>query len=131
MSYVFCCFLMILQPQRSTRTYTLFPYTTLFRSPALLRSWTPPQEIGEQPKPNGLALLRMKLGSGQIVAADHRRHRPAVIDCGQQMIGAARAQVKAVHEVDIGGLPEAGQQRMVRSEEHTSELQSLIRTSYS
>src|SRR3546814_7073423 len=27
------CFLMILRPPRSTRTYTLFPYTTLFRSP--------------------------------------------------------------------------------------------------
>src|SRR3546814_11455481 len=80
---------------------------------------SPPQEIGGQPKPNVLALLRMKLGSGQIVAADHRRHRPAVIDCGQQMIGAARAQVKAVHEVDIGGLPEAGQQRMVTDRKST------------
>src|SRR3546814_20981239 len=26
------CFLMIRRPPRSTRTYTLFPYTTLFRS---------------------------------------------------------------------------------------------------
>src|SRR3546814_14999152 len=30
-SYV-CCFLMIRRPPRSTRTDTLFPYTTLFRS---------------------------------------------------------------------------------------------------
>src|SRR3546814_14161427 len=29
-----CFFLMILPPPRSTRTDTLFPYTTLFRSPA-------------------------------------------------------------------------------------------------
>src|SRR3546814_18076096 len=29
---VFVCFLMILRPPRSTRTDTLFPYTTLFRS---------------------------------------------------------------------------------------------------
>src|SRR3546814_6334509 len=31
----YCCFffLMIRRPPRSTRTYTLFPYTTLFRSP--------------------------------------------------------------------------------------------------
>src|SRR3546814_17462597 len=28
------CFLMIRRPPRSTRTDTLFPYTTLFRSPA-------------------------------------------------------------------------------------------------
>src|SRR3546814_12997698 len=33
MSCVFCCFfLMIRRPPRSTRTDTLFPYTTLFRS---------------------------------------------------------------------------------------------------
>src|SRR3546814_503954 len=30
----FFCFLMIRRPPRSTRTDTLFPYTTLFRSPA-------------------------------------------------------------------------------------------------
>src|SRR3546814_12041192 len=30
--YVFCVFLMIRLPPRSTRTDTLFPYTTLFRS---------------------------------------------------------------------------------------------------
>src|SRR3546814_2813769 len=29
------CFLMIRRPPRSTRTDTLFPYTTLFRSPAV------------------------------------------------------------------------------------------------
>src|SRR3546814_17140711 len=30
--FVFVCFLMIRRPPRSTRTDTLFPYTTLFRS---------------------------------------------------------------------------------------------------
>src|SRR3546814_14998746 len=29
---LFCCFLMIRRPPRSTRTDTLLPYTTLFRS---------------------------------------------------------------------------------------------------
>src|SRR3546814_10367774 len=32
-------FLMLLRPPRSTRTDTLFPYTTLFRSVGLLRAW--------------------------------------------------------------------------------------------
>src|SRR3546814_15847787 len=32
-----CFFLMIRRPPRSTRTDTLFPYTTLFRSPACAR----------------------------------------------------------------------------------------------
>src|SRR3546814_11823440 len=37
-------FLMIRRPPRSTRTYTLFPYTTLFRSPVL-------EEIAAAPAP--------------------------------------------------------------------------------
>src|SRR3546814_914561 len=32
---------MIRRPPRSTRTYTLFPYTTLFRSKAVQAKWTP------------------------------------------------------------------------------------------
>src|SRR3546814_15038002 len=31
-----CCFIMIRRPPRSTRTDTLFPYTTLFRSSTLV-----------------------------------------------------------------------------------------------
>src|SRR3546814_17089631 len=34
-------FLMIRRPPRSTRTDTLFPYTTLFRSPRLARQHSP------------------------------------------------------------------------------------------
>src|SRR3546814_9564115 len=39
--FVFCFFLMIRRPPRSTRTDTLFPYTTLFRSGSILaeRTW--------------------------------------------------------------------------------------------
>src|SRR3546814_13483510 len=70
-------FLMIRRPPRSTRTDTLFPYTTLFRSPGLVH-----------------------------VAADD-----AGIDLEE---GAA----------DVLDEGEA------RSEEHTSELQSLMRISY-
>src|SRR3546814_4884965 len=36
-SFCLCCFLMIRRPPRSTRTDTLFPYTTLFRSEAVER----------------------------------------------------------------------------------------------
>src|SRR3546814_19859824 len=47
---VWCCavifFLMIRRPPRSTRTDTLFPYTTLFRSKMvnLARAWVKPEE---------------------------------------------------------------------------------------
>src|SRR3546814_3542294 len=73
-------FLMIRRPPRSTRTDTLFPYTTLFRS---------------ERQAAGYAAIR-------VVAAAHRDF--------------------AVRGVDIDPL--------ARSEEHTSELQSLMRISY-
>src|SRR3546814_3058153 len=95
---------MIPPPPRSTRTDTLFPYPPLFRS-LLLR----PQREGDVPHdpclPAGHAGARRRLdrqhGLGRLVAA-----RPA------QPLRLRRQQG--------GG----------RSEEHTSELQSLMRISY-
>src|SRR3546814_1954266 len=90
--YIMFFVLMIRRPPRSTRTDTLFPYTTLFRSP--------------QDRPGALRraapLLRWpgarrgRRGAGQAPA--------------RRRSGAA----------GVGG----------RSEEHTSELQSLMRISY-
>src|SRR3546814_10826150 len=88
---------MIRRPPRSTRTDTLFPYTTLFRSDA-----------GQQP--------------GHDVADDAaaRALRRQVRGEGDQHLRADRAEAD-----DEGEDEEAG-----RSEEHTSELQSLMRISY-
>src|SRR3546814_3285901 len=83
---------MIRRPPRSTRTDTLFPYTTLFRSIDLFR----------QPLAIVLDLAR------------EDRHR-AFEACG---LGAHR--LCAMAETP----------RLGRSEEHTSELQSLMRISY-
>src|SRR3546814_4962646 len=74
-------FLMIRRPPRSTRTDTLFPYTTLFRSSRFRR-----QVLGRIGK----------LAAGQVVVIEISRF----LD------------------------------HQVRSEEHTSELQSLMRISY-
>src|SRR3546814_5261656 len=87
---------MIRRPPRSTRTDTLFPYTTLFRS--------------------ALALLGVR-GPGRAPwrAGDPERSlhgRPA-----RERTRRARLLRPAAH----GGC---------RSEEHTSELQSLMRNSY-
>src|SRR3546814_5817948 len=93
---------MIRRPPRSTRTDTLFPYTTLFRS--------------------------LKTG----VPADVSR----TVDCQDRSRRATDAHV--------GDLQQSGQRQhhriqaltrgirgfVVRSEEHTSELQSLMRISY-
>src|SRR3546814_10873511 len=81
-------FLMIRRPPRSTRTDTLFPYTTLFRS---------------QPQRNGRELPR---------SYPHRR---------QRFIATAGP---------TAALITSDRRRENRSEEHTSELQSLMRISY-
>src|SRR3546814_6412726 len=78
---------MIRRPPRSTRTDTLFPYTTLFRSC--------PQRQAEQTQDNTVS------------------HH-----------GSGKCRRQTVRYRQRGG----GNHR--RSEEHTSELQSLMRTSY-
>src|SRR3546814_4733165 len=100
---------MIRRPPRSTRTDTLFPYTTLFRSE--LR-WL---EYGQ----------RLRLQQRNIAAADSGSVAQALL---------ARAwDAAAVCGVDLGALRTGAPmptRRTRRSEEHTSELQSLMRISY-
>src|SRR3546814_3226877 len=76
------------RPPRSTRTDTLLPYTTLFRSRA----------------------------------ADRHQRGEALRLCQRQFPGAVAAHR---HAGEVGAVAVAA-----RSEEHTSELQSLMRISY-
>src|SRR3546814_4644111 len=92
---------MIRRPPRSTRTDTLFPYTTLFRSPAANAPFLPAQSGG--------------VCSGGLVEYGAITSN-AAIDRASADAGEVGHVVKAV-AVD-------------RSEEHTYELQSLMRTSY-
>src|SRR3546814_2272224 len=100
---------MIRRPPRATRTDTLFPYTTLFRSHA----GPDLQNI------DGIA--HMPVGTGRRVAP-RAIHRPgwAVAGHGGLAVGLHLAHGAALKIVPPG----------VRSEEHTSELQSLMRISY-
>src|SRR3546814_16026155 len=82
-------FLMIRRPPRSTRTDTLFPYTTLFRS---------------EPRP--------ALAPGRV----HPRSPARRI----RTIAGRRSHASADRTLST----------QLRSEEHTSELQSLMRISY-
>src|SRR3546814_10320711 len=92
---------MIRRPPRSTRTDTLFPYTTLFRSASSSRAC---RGTKDEARP-GLQRSWM-LGSVDI---------PAIV----------------LLEVRAGGVVRRrGTRKRVRSEEHTSELQSLMRISY-
>src|SRR3546814_10715313 len=92
---------MLRRPPRSTRTDTLFPYTTLFRS----------QRFGRRL----YGSLRLRCGPNKFSALDaHRRW--------QQLDRLMMTDTLAKSPY----LDEAGN----RSEEHTSELQSLMRISY-
>src|SRR3546814_9658565 len=94
---------MIRPPPRSTRTDTLFPYTTLFRSTSLL-------DEGSARKPSALR------------GRQDRHHRGS---SGDRRL-AAGSPLGSRDPVSSGARPDAG----FRSEEHTSELQSLMRISY-
>src|SRR3546814_6392620 len=106
---------MIRRRPRSTRTDTLFPYTTLFRS------------VGE-----GVHQARAILQPQRV---EHARLRDVGVDQQHVVIGLDR---EAQGKVDGGeGLALARVRRSDqhavsarRSEEHTSELQSLMRISY-
>src|SRR3546814_3266634 len=84
--YMCFFFLMIRRPPRSTRTDTLFPYTTLFRS-----------------------ALRKRISRGSVQGEDQA--------VGNTVVTMYRCPLTLDEE-------------SVRSEEHTSELQSLMRISY-
>src|SRR3546814_3462175 len=94
---------MIRRPPRSTRTDTLFPYTTLFRSH---------RRTGRRARARWLSQCQSAATAcpGLRGAADLR-------------LGDGRSRTLPV------GLRRRGR-RAVRSEEHTSELQSLMRISY-
>src|SRR3546814_1645921 len=97
---------MIRRPPRSTRTDTLVPYTTLFRSADARRDH--------------------RHLDGDLLARDDRPDRHAL---PLQRHGADRAVAGELHL----GLYHADLPRpaaALRSEEHTSELQSLMRISY-
>src|SRR3546814_5789812 len=117
--FCFCFFfLMIRRPPRSTRTDTLFPYTTLFRSRTRLAGGA-----GLRGRCAGLC-HRAVGGRADDVMAGLRRGRQVRGDRAGG--GPARGQPRCGRSV--AARPRDGSS--ARSEEHTSELQSLMRTSY-
>src|SRR3546814_4509050 len=114
---------MLRRPPRSTRTDTLFPYTTLFRS---FHSGIGAQETGVM---TGRAkLVRHSLARFHIDVGQHdARAMPGEGFCRRCAYAGARRrdQCNLSLEPFFHGL-----QTFSRSEEHTSELQSLMRISY-
>src|SRR3546814_7700197 len=99
---------MIRRPPRSTRTDTLFPYTTLFLSLSGLHSCASASFRRVCAPPRMLA-------TGIAFAERHDEHAAPDDD---------RARTRAALDENRAAGPHA------RSEEHTSELQSLVRISY-
>src|SRR3546814_10973658 len=87
---------MIRRPPRSTRTDTLFPYTTLFRSPVKLEARHFQRQAGRQPAPvpdrRGLAIA-IALAEHHIV--NPRRIDPAALD---QRLEDHRAQLPGAQD---------------------------------
>src|SRR3546814_1352204 len=158
---------MILRPPIATRTDSLFPYTTLFRSPgggagaglgggavhvSLVRA---PRRLAagasvaldphasaagalrggdDRPQPPGVGLAADPGG----LPAGHRRGLVRAAGHGvdaQRAAGAGPRRLRDdAHAAQPAGRPPDGRARLDRrrgrSEEHTSELQSLMRISY-
>src|SRR3546814_9312371 len=139
---------MMRRPPRSTRTDTLFPYTTLFRSaiaaprtaaalalpsadvtakelfaypsPTLRDAVAPPPDPQESAPPAELAGMKTDRDS----CGEHDPENPTAV---------ANAEPASVAEDRGHAAPRREAAALAvqpRSEEHTSELQSLMRTSY-
>src|SRR3546814_7028389 len=140
---MFVFFLMLRRPPRSTRTDTLFPYTTLFRSSAscprraVRRERLPlafPPSAHLRRGPARSRCDRFLLGAGaQDYAAPGRDPPSAGLGrAGEGFGGIARTNNGAIfgkHLLHAGVIGNVERFRH-RSEEHTSELQSLMRISY-
>src|SRR3546814_10380832 len=106
---------MIRRPPRSTRTDTLFPYTTLFRSDRPVTKASIKQTV------------RLDADLVRLVAERARQRRVT----RTEIVEAALASLlSADHEERLEAALTKRIDKLARSEEHTSELQSLMRISY-
>src|SRR3546814_6895608 len=137
---------MIRRPPRSTRTDTLFPYTTLFRSkcikvtadasvPSTVKGYAVNPVTSVQGLENRVK-ISISSGDGGSFAncAGFVADGPALVTDAS----LAELALANTYEAGIGGWKVSGggaesktyQITWKRSEEHTSELQSLMRISY-
>src|SRR3546814_8540105 len=117
---------MIRRPPSSTRTDTLFPYTTLFRAPVAaahhrIAGVIIAAAIGAASHRDDVARLRHQV----VDAAQRRGHLVAQRARDDHHVRLARTRARRSAET-----LQVIARHVDRSEEHTSELQSLMRISY-
>src|SRR3546814_9803795 len=130
---------MIRRPPRSTRTDTLFPYTTLFRSAFRAQRWPRKFAIVAAIERRPDERCRFRLHDDLCAGGFRHRffglwlsdHAGAVWHLAPCRGLHTRGRVHVMDALRIGGRKPCRQVAWAfRSEEHTSELQSLMRISY-
>src|SRR3546814_12958803 len=137
MCYVLCFFffcLMRRRPPRSTRTDTLVPYTTLFRSHGLLLAGQHREVVTKTHSEDVVVIEAVVTAESMLVGRAAGRLRIheryglnllAISRSGERLVkGLGDTILRPGDVVVLQGVLE------FRSEEHTSELQSLMRISY-
>src|SRR3546814_8695833 len=134
-----CFFLWLRPPPRSTRTDTLLPYTTLFRSLGRVRD-DGGEDLFDGPRPAVLAVTQAGHDVEQALEVGGR-----VAHCcfrnGRQVDGATLVSGRSAFRIVVPRAMAESQANVIqcrrlsgegtsRSEEHTSELQSLMSISY-
>src|SRR3546814_19492713 len=98
---LYFCFLMIRRPPRSTRTDTLFPYTTLFRSQM---RWTSSRPFGRQKPRWEAATIAQAASLGANAAVDsagslaqHTQAIESMLDFIRGVAGQTNLQIGRAH----------------------------------
>src|SRR3546814_6154824 len=120
---------MIRRPPRSTRTDTLFPYTTLFRSPRGVGGktiWCKAECL----QPVGAFKIRGAWHRLTDLSPEQANEGVVGVSSGNHAQGVAWAAKRLGIRATIAMPSNAPAMKLARQEEHTSELQSLMRTSY-
>src|SRR3546814_9675640 len=118
-------FLMIRRPPRPTRTDTLVPYTTLFRSVGGIKYYGDGRVQSDGGTWRPWFARAVSIGHGWKLSAPIA---PAAIESSINYITGASMLVSRAFLQAPGPMRE--DYFLSRSEEHTSELQSLLRNSY-
>src|SRR3546814_7277899 len=118
------------RPPRSTRTDTLFPYTTLFRSSRARPACSPTTSDG-----HASARQRRQVRFRPYLSRRRSWPPPQFAPQGCQglrdvLLDHLHGNVTDLCNLGVGFAVGSTEQEHLRSEEHTSELQSLMRISY-